>query len=629
MKILPIVNYSNLTKLERKENKTQSNPIENKNVNLLNTIQDNRYLINFCANNENLEKIYQNYGKDNGMPISFDRYLANIPKEEREKRKDTYASYRSVYADMENCHTTTRLKELFPEEFENIKSAFSLKDNKGSFLYKIKEWASVFEGSDQYLFEETKDNDLAVYLAKKIYLEAKTKKEIKEDFIKDINKSIFTEEDIETLKNQKSGELIPDSVYTKLGLRGDFKSNGFRHSLCLSRQDYIEKYGSIYKSKRKENFEKVLEKVIETKKSEKTEKTHIPKKHTGNYEKMQYIMFYVWNNSLELRRALSNFLIDKKEGNELLIPDLMKITTESDKNTKQYKLMAEFWEKYPEFRNYFSEKCKEGFEVIEKAIDNGTFEMLKEEIDTKRMETFLILREEKEKKELEIEILEREKRIEKEIQEEKELIKKDLLSAVDKYKQVKPVPPLLAREMKEKILEVYNKMFDINKGKDKEKNLEELKNIIDINNSKIEYAILKLVKDIISLDKESFYEKTREKFKKHYGNFFMDKGLDKNGEDDFHMGINVFSAMILEKYLIYLYQFPKGEVPKESRRKKLNSLMEELKQKEDYDLVLTNDVRKYMVSELTKRTFEIAPKKLLDMYNKIFVNMKGDLSEES
>ena len=76
-------------------------------------------------------------------------------------------------------------------------------------------------------------------------------------------------------------------------------------------------------------------------------------------------MFYVWNNSLELRRALSDFLIDKKEDDELLIPDLMKINSESDKNTKQYKLMAEFWEKYPEFRNYFSEKCKEWQELIE------------------------------------------------------------------------------------------------------------------------------------------------------------------------------------------------------------------------------------------------------------------------
>jgi len=198
MKILPIVNYSNLNRLNKAENPIQQNKVENRNVNLLNSIQDNRYLINFCANNENLEKIYQTYGNDNGMPISFDRYLANIPKEEREKRKDTYASYRSVYAEMEDCHTVEKLKEKFPEEFEGIKSTFYLKDNKGSFLYKIKEWASVFEGSDQYLFEETKDNDLSVYLAKKIYLEAKTKKEIKEDFIKDINKSIFTEEDIET-----------------------------------------------------------------------------------------------------------------------------------------------------------------------------------------------------------------------------------------------------------------------------------------------------------------------------------------------------------------------------------------------------------------------------------------------
>ena len=49
MKILPIVNYSNLNRLNKAENPIQQNKVENRNVNLLNSIQDNRYLINFCA----------------------------------------------------------------------------------------------------------------------------------------------------------------------------------------------------------------------------------------------------------------------------------------------------------------------------------------------------------------------------------------------------------------------------------------------------------------------------------------------------------------------------------------------------------------------------------------------------
>ena len=625
MKILPVVNYSNFTKLERKENNNQTNTIENKNINLLNSIQDNRYLINFCANNENLDKIYKNYGNNNGMPISFDRYLTNISQEEREKRKDTYASYRSVYADMENCHTTTRLKELFPEEFENIKSTFSLKDNKGSFLFKVKEWASLFEGSDDYLFPETKDNDLSVYLAKKIYLEAKTKKEIKEDFIKDVNKSIFSEQDLETLKNPKSGELIPDSVYSKLGLRGDIKSNGFRHSLCLSRQDYIEKYGSIYKSKRKENFEKVLEKVIETKKTEKTEKVNIPKKNTGNYEKMQYIMFYVWNNSLELRRALSDFLVDKKEGDELLIPDLMKINSESDKNSKQYKLMSEFWEKHPEFKNYFSEKCKEAFEVIEESIDKGTFEILKSEIDEKRIETYLILREEKEEKEF----LLREKALIKLQEEELKIIKEETRKKLNQVlvvlKDKKPISPILAREINEKIKVLYERIFDksVNLSADDIKN--ELEKLTNESKEKVDEAVDKTSQQILLMNKDKLFDKIRKMYKKEYGELDEREEIATGKrEKDFLIAISVYQKVGLEEYLKFLFSYPNAEVPKEIRKKKLNSLIEGIRKEDDLKEFLINETRMYIVEEMIRATFEIPPKKLLDMYNKEFKTPKKE-----
>ena len=34
------------------------------------------------------------------------------------------------------------------------------------------------------------------------------------------------------------------------------------------------------------------------------------------------------------------------------------------------------------------------------------------------------------------------------------------------------------------------------------------------------------------------------------------------------MGMKAFTSMILEKYLMYLLQFPKAEIPKENRKKK-------------------------------------------------------------
>ena len=50
--------------------------------------------------------------------------------------------------------------------------------SKGSFLTQLNEWGKEIINAGEYLFPETKDNDLSVYLAKKIYFEAKTKQEI-------------------------------------------------------------------------------------------------------------------------------------------------------------------------------------------------------------------------------------------------------------------------------------------------------------------------------------------------------------------------------------------------------------------------------------------------------------------
>mgnify|MGYP003299120557 CR=1 FL=1 len=54
---------------------------------------------------------------------------------------------------------------------------------------------------------------------------------------------IANDEDFENLKTEygKVKEIIPSSVYEKLGLTGDMNANGYRNSLCLSREEYIKK----------------------------------------------------------------------------------------------------------------------------------------------------------------------------------------------------------------------------------------------------------------------------------------------------------------------------------------------------------------------------------------------------
>ena len=398
-----------------------------------------RYQINFGAMNDNLESLYKAYGQGKGMPETYDKVLSEMSSDERKSITNVYAHYRSIYAPLEECHSTEEIKKLFPAEFAKIQSALTRKSNNNSFIAKVSEWSSLFKDeSDGFLFPETQDNDLAVYLAKKIFLEAKTKKEIKEDFLKEINREILDEQDIKKLLVTNRGtEIIPDSVFTLLGLQGKFEANGFRYSLLRSREDYIEKYGSVYHSKRKENFTKIVDTVIS---ATDTIANTLPKKGSANYEKSQYAMFDVWNNSMDLKMAMSKFLTTKKVSDDkMLMPDLMSI--HKDKSQTQRNLMQQFWAQNPKLREEFSEKCKDSFDKVEKDIDEGRFEELKKEIDEKRQISFQEMKALKDAREREI--IEQQ-RIAKEkliIEQVNNIIKEQIKNEVENdIRQYVPIP---------------------------------------------------------------------------------------------------------------------------------------------------------------------------------------------
>lgn len=383
---------------------------ENNAVTNLNLMPNYSYLIKFGANNDNLDTLYNSYANGKGMPYTYEQVAGKMTPEERKNITDVYANYKSVYAKMEDCHTVEDLKKEFPVEFKNIQSALTQKDSEGSFLTALNQSARAFDGLVLgYMFPKTKDNDFSVYLAKKIYFEAKTKEEIIKDFPNDLNTDILTPKDIEDIKSTRGGktsnELIPLSVYKKLGLVGDANSNGFRHSLCVSRQEYIDKYGSIYKAVRRANFEQNVKDILDV---SDTSTVNLPKKNSARYEKTQYAMYYVWNNSLDLRRTLSEFLLKHSAGNDLLKPDFVKLKysqeqkPETPQRETQGSLMKRFWAENPELKEDFAQKCSDAFDIVEDVIDKGTFKDFKRQVSKERQEIYLMLKEEKEQKEYEL-----------------------------------------------------------------------------------------------------------------------------------------------------------------------------------------------------------------------------------
>ncbi|MCQ2957400.1 MAG: hypothetical protein MJ180_00695, partial [Candidatus Gastranaerophilales bacterium] len=249
-----------------KDNAQSKQNITEKTDNTVNTTSlsnfpNYSYQINFGANSDNLESFYTAYSDGKGMPASYNMHLNTYTAEERAKIKEVFANYRSFYDNMENCHTVEELQQAYPLEFKNLQSSFSQEARDNSFLNKFQDLTTSIMELGEYVFLETQDNDLTVYLAKKIYLESKTKDEIDKDFYNDLNKFYDIEDYKARFPFGKDG-IIPQNIYKNLGLTTSRNETGFRLSLCCSRDDYIRKYGSVYKSKRKENFDEFIEDVL-------------------------------------------------------------------------------------------------------------------------------------------------------------------------------------------------------------------------------------------------------------------------------------------------------------------------------------------------------------------------------
>lgn len=138
-----------------------------------------------------------------------------------------------VFDDIKKANTLEEVKELyFPDEelFQNLHS-MSDKNYRESILAEI----NVMKEPDKTLFKDGND-DLGMYILKKIYLESKTLKEINKDFKEDIS-------------NHYKG--LSDIKYTDLanfGIR--FPKQAFWHSLYSNRENFpfvsVKKGDSVY-----------------------------------------------------------------------------------------------------------------------------------------------------------------------------------------------------------------------------------------------------------------------------------------------------------------------------------------------------------------------------------------------
>lgn len=217
-RITPML-YSNQT-VQRNNNKHNNNKTIN---NSYNPIAYRDYNVNFGARLfRTPANFYEQPFNKNGMPDTMKNYLYT----DYEDRKNMPPSQmmRLVYEDIEIADSLDDVKELYPEEplFKNLTDARNKKAKTG-VLAEI----DLMKQDGKPLFKNG-NNNLGLYLLKKVYLEGKTLKEINKDFEKDIS------------SYYKDLSPIQYETFSAYGIK--FPNSAFWKSFTATRKDFPYEY---------------------------------------------------------------------------------------------------------------------------------------------------------------------------------------------------------------------------------------------------------------------------------------------------------------------------------------------------------------------------------------------------
>ncbi len=311
------------------------------------------------------------------------------------------------------CETVDDIHSLFPDEelFQNIKSANEIRPHN-NLIREIKTMKPTLEECGETILQN--ENDLTVYLIKKIYLEAKSLHEINQDLDNDLN-PVFKNKDknyinrstikslgIETPKDQNSlrytidgyadsqGELI-SIAYSMLSdskkeeilkARQETLSQKSKESLDITYEKLSQAQKSYWQSLSKEEYEKRIEQLKEGRENHwnnltAEEKTDYIEKLQTSGAKQRIIMINAWNNCPEVRIALSNML---KGENYSDVSDI--IYTTNLYTSVLSRLMTLFWAKNPNYAEKIGKEIsKSNIEYTQAEANDELEEFTKKVLD--------------------------------------------------------------------------------------------------------------------------------------------------------------------------------------------------------------------------------------------------------
>ncbi|MBQ4646632.1 MAG: hypothetical protein IJB79_04720 [Candidatus Gastranaerophilales bacterium] len=374
MKITAINKTNNQFKLNNATNSTaNSNNAVQAQSSLSLTSYPKNYYISFCRS---FDEIYDKYSSTS-MPLTVkdyidnERYLRTKKDFEDFKNRGFIYAHVDAFSALEDCKTIEDVQRLFPHEpgFKDLKSLDEVSESDNEFFNLMKKLEQ--DGVKTLDCEE----DVTVFIIKKIYLECREYKEVFDILRKTLTNSANKLGLGEILDSYSDRRKSDAGFYKPLGIK---PPNGREYGAAMRHSD-----PNYHKSTQK-RFENYTPEEINEKVSNLLKKTDL---------KARYSMMDAWNHCEQIRRDLSAFLIDNLNSDDL---DLKENPSDGSLSiydsrfyTKMYLVMKAFWTQYSQHKetlgreidlalkryDYYSRLDEDTFEEYKKAIEEKSEEI--------------------------------------------------------------------------------------------------------------------------------------------------------------------------------------------------------------------------------------------------------------
>ena len=332
----------------------------------------NYYLLTFGARVEKDLDSFADRNKDR-LPASLMAYIENLPPEERKELTPLQAQH-NAFEYLLICDSVNDVKEAYPNEplFVDLKEVEELKSKRG-ILYDILLMKDDLSGESLF---SNGENNLTLYLLRKIFLEGKTIPEINNDINEDINEA-FKKDDKNYILSSTLDALgikLPSSAYltslryTREGysdFMADKISKKWQEMSPEERQRIISSHSSqLMSDEQKERLSQFSkERWAKMSGEEKVEAINAMQKGS---QRKRIIMIDAWNNSPEARNKLSVYLRE----NNFYSPQSIIYKTD-DYSPAMKIIMSKFWAANPELAEQLGVQISLSYEKYDKAEQDG------------------------------------------------------------------------------------------------------------------------------------------------------------------------------------------------------------------------------------------------------------------